>query len=261
MEHVEPTKLSPKTRFTFKCHKGIKCFTKCCSKINILLTPYDIIRMKKRVGMSSEKFLDTYTYMDVDEKTSYPFVRIKMNEDEERACPFVTPEGCSIYTDRPANCRYYPIGQTSLRKGGENGPVHEEFFFFIREPHCLGYQEDTEWTVEQWRKDQEVALYDDMNREWKEILLQKNPFGTKLDSNRQAQIYTASYDLDRFRRFIFESKFFDVFDIDREEMEKIKADDLALMKFSMKYLKYILMIDQALQTRENHQQGNDKVNP
>lgn len=252
MEHVEPTKQSKNTKFKFKCHKGIQCFTKCCSKINIMLTPYDVIRIKKRLGLSSEEFLERYTVMDIEKKNSHPFAVLKMMDDEEKKCPFVTDEGCSIYTDRPANCRYYPVGQASLRKGGEKGPEHEEFFFFIREPHCLGYHEDTQWTIETWRADQGVDEYDEMNREWKEIQLRGVLPGHGLDSNKQAQIYTASYDMDRFRRFIFESKFLDVFEVDEEQIEKIKNDDIELMKFGFKYIKYILMLEETLKVKKKH---------
>ncbi len=250
MKDVEPVKLSLTTRFKFQCHKGIKCFTKCCSAIDIMLTPYDIIRMKNRLGMSSEKFLEKYTYMQIDKKTSHPFAMLKMNNDKERRCPFVTPDGCTIYSDRPANCRYYPIGQASLRKAGDKGPVHEEFYFFIREPHCLGYQEDKEWTIQSWRVDQGVDLYDDMNREWKEIHLRRNLPGGSLDSNKQAQIYTASFDMDRFKRYIFESRFLEVFDIDPYEVEKIRTDEIARMKFGFKYIKYILMLEETLKLRK-----------
>jgi Fe-S-cluster containining protein len=252
MIDVEPTKLTLNTGFKFKCHKGVKCFTKCCRNINILLTPYDIVRMKKRLGISSEEFLDKYTYMEVDEKSSHPLVRLKMLGDDEKRCPFVTPEGCTIYTDRPANCRYYPVGQGILRKDTDKGPVNEEFYFFIREPHCLGYQEDAEWTIQSWKDDQEVSLYDDMNREWKEIQLRRHPFGKNLDSNKQAQIYTASYDMDRFRKFVCESKFLEVFDIDKEETEMIKADEIALMKFGVKYIKYLLMLEETLKVKKEY---------
>ncbi|MEW6067116.1 MAG: YkgJ family cysteine cluster protein [Nitrospirota bacterium] len=258
MNAVEPTKLSLNTRFKFRCYKGIKCFTKCCSAIDILLTPYDVIRMKKRLGMTSEEFLEKYTYMHIDEKTSHPFAMLKMLNDKERKCPFVTSDGCTIYTDRPANCRYYPIGQASLRKGGEHGPEHEEFYFFIREPHCVGYQEDTEWTVQSWRVDQEVDLYDEMNRDWKEIQLRRNLPGNTLDSNKQAQIYTATYDLDRFKRYIFESRFFDIFDIAKEEIEKIKTDEIALMKFGVKYIKYILMLEETLKVKREYIEAKNK---
>jgi Fe-S-cluster containining protein len=250
MKDVEPTKYSKDKTFKFKCHKGVKCFTQCCSKIDILLTPYDVLRMKNRLGISSEEFLETYTYMEIDKKTSHPFAMLKMMDDPEKKCPFVTPDGCTIYTDRPANCRYYPIGQASLKKGGEKGPEHEEFFFFIREPHCLGYQEEAEWTIESWRLDQGVDLYDDMNREWKEIQLRQNLPGHGLDPNKQAQIYTAFYDLDRFRRFVFESKFLTVFNIEDKEIEQIKNDEIALMHFGVKYAKYILMLEETLKLKK-----------
>lgn len=251
MKDVEPTKLSLKSRFKFRCHKGIKCFTKCCSNINILLTPYDVIRMKNRLGMCSEEFLDRYTYMEIDEKSKQPLLRMKMKNDDKKSCPFVTHEGCTIYSDRPANCRYYPIGQGTLRKEGEKAPVNEEFYFFIREPHCLGYQEDKEWTIESWRIDQGVDVYDEMNREWKEVQLRRNPLLKELDTNQQAQIYTACYDVDRFRRYVFESKFLDVFDIEKEEIERIKNDEIALMKFGFKYIKFLLLLEDSIKPKKD----------
>jgi Fe-S-cluster containining protein len=252
MKDVEPAQLTIDTRFKFRCHKGVKCYTRCCSNINILLTPYDIVRMKKRLNMSSSEFLDKYTSMDIDKKTSHPFAILKMTDDEKKSCPFVTAEGCTIYTDRPANCRYYPIGQGTVRKGTEQGPVNEEFYFFIKEPHCLGYQEDTEWTIESWRTDQGVDLYDEMNREWKEIQLRKDILGRPIDTTKQSQIYLASYDLDSFKKYVFESKFLDVFDIPDEEIEKTKDDEIALMKLGFKYIKFILMLEETLKVKEKY---------
>jgi len=256
MKDVEPTKLSLQSRFRFRCYRGVKCFTKCCSNINILLTPYDVVRMKNRLKVSSEEFLGKYTSMEIDAKSTQPFVRLKMLDDNEKKCPFITVEGCAIYTDRPANCRYYPIGQGTLRKEGEEGPVNEEFYFFIREPHCLGYQEDKEWTIESWRKDQEVDVYDELNREWKEVQLRRNPLIKELDSNQQAQVYTASYDMDRFRRFVFESRFLDVFDIAKDEVEKIKIEEIALMKLGFRYIKYLLMLEETLKVKKEHKAKN-----
>jgi hypothetical protein len=139
-----------------------------------------------------------------------------------------------------------------MRKGTNEEPVNVEFYFFIKEPHCLGYQEDTGWTIKSWKDDQEVSLYDDMNREWKEIQLRRNPFGKNLDSNKQAQIYTASFDMDRFRRFVFESRFLDIFDIDKEEIERIKTDEVALMKLGFRYVKYLLMLEETLKVKEKY---------
>ncbi len=252
MDVVVPVKLSLDSKFKFKCHKAIKCFTKCCSNIDILLTPYDILRLKNRLRLSSGEFLSKYAYVMIDEKSSLPHVMLKMQDDENKTCPFVTPEGCTVYADRPANCRYYPIGQGTLKKSGEKGPEDEEFYFFINEAHCLGYQEDKEWTIESWRIDQEVKAYDEMNRDWKAMQLRKNSLGQPgLDDNTQAQIYMACYDLDRFKRFIFESRFLDTFDFDEETIKIIKTDESELMKFGFNYVKYLMMVEQTLKVKSS----------
>jgi Fe-S-cluster containining protein len=250
MKFVEPIERTLNSKFKFRCHKGISCFNKCCRLTDILLTPYDIVRIKKRLGISSEEFLKKYTYVHIDEKSSHPYAVLKMMDDNEGRCPFVTPEGCSIYEDRPLNCRYYPVGQGLMIKGSEKGPVNEDFYFFIREPNCLGYQEDKEWTIEAWRIDQGADIYDEMNREWKDIQLRRDaPGQPRLDPKKQPLIYMASYDLDKFRRFIFESRFLDSFDVDKKDVEKIKNDEIALMKFGFKYLKYILMLEETLKLK------------
>jgi hypothetical protein len=58
---VVPQQLSGSDRMHFKCYPGIGCFTKCCSGIRINLTPYDVYRLKKRLGMSYHDFLMEYT--------------------------------------------------------------------------------------------------------------------------------------------------------------------------------------------------------
>lgn len=251
LKAVETTRLDLNTKFKFRCHKDIKCFTRCCSNIDILLTPYDVLRMKARLGISSEEFIDKYTVMRIDEKSSHPYAYLRMGDDTERRCPFVVvPEGCTIYTDRPQSCRYYPIGQATLKKNEGNGIVHEEFYFFIKEAHCLGYQEDTEWTVESWKDDQGSAHYDDMNREWKELLMRRNlPGQPPLNPKKQTQFFMASYDLDRFRRFVFESRFLEVFDLASDEIEKMNTDEVALMKFGFRYIKYLMMMEETLKVK------------
>jgi hypothetical protein len=252
MKVVQPTRLDPDTRFKFRCHKAIKCFTRCCSNIDIMLTPYDVLRMKNRLGITSEEFLDKYTIMRIDQKSSHPYAYLRMGDDAERRCPFVVvPDGCTIYSDRPVSCRYYPIGQATLKKREKGGIVHEEFYFFIREEHCLGYQEDTEWTIESWRDDQGALHYDEMNREWKELLMRRNlPGQPELDPKKQTQFFMASYDLDRFRRYIFESRFLELFEVDEDEVEKMRQDEVALMKFGFKYLKYLMMMEQTLKLKD-----------
>ncbi|MFQ3573773.1 MAG: YkgJ family cysteine cluster protein [Thermodesulfovibrionales bacterium] len=251
MKDVDIVSLSLDHKFNFRCYKGISCFTRCCSNIDILLTPYDILRLKNRLGLLSGEFLHKYTFINIDDKTSHPFVFLKMLDNEKRLCPFVTEDGCTVYSDRPANCRYYPVGQASLKKMDEHlkKPFTDEFYFFVREDHCKGFQEDKQWTIREWRIDQEAELYDDMNRQWKELLFRRNLPGSELDEKKQKAFYMAAYDIDRFRDFVFKSGFLDRFVIDEELLKKIKNDETELMKFGFSYLKYILMIEETLKVK------------
>ncbi len=250
---VIPTKFNPDSEFKFRCYPGIKCFTRCCCNIEILLTPYDVVRMKQRLGLSSTEFLARYTFFREDEKTTHPLLLLRMNDDEKRSCPFVKPEeGCTIYSDRPAACRYYPVGQVTHRRLEDETkePIHDEWYVMVKEDHCEGFNEDRNWTVKEWREDQESALCDEMNRDWKNIMMKQNlPKEDEGKQKRQQMFYMASYDLDSFRRFVFESRFLEIFDVNPETMDKIRSGDVELMQFAFSYLKYILGISQELQLK------------
>jgi Fe-S-cluster containining protein len=251
MDAVVPEKHTLDSKFTFRCHKDIKCFKQCCSNIEVLLTPYDVVRLKSRLGILSDEFLDKYTYMKIDEKSSHPYAILNMPDYKEGKCIFLGDEGCTVYSDRPANCRYYPVGQGTLKKDGPHGPVEEEFYFFIKEKHCYGFDEKQNWTIESWRENQEVSQYDEVNRGWKGLQLRKNLHGQEeLDEKKQFQFYMASYDLDRFKKYIFESNFLNVFDIDDETLSKIKEDEVELIQFGVKYIKYIMMLEETLNLKE-----------
>lgn len=250
MKDVKPIQLGLNSRFKFKCYPGISCFTECCGRIDIALTPYDIVRIKKRLGITSAEFLSLYTRSEIDEKSGLPLVFLRMPPETNNKCLFVTPEGCTIYSDRPAACRYYPIGQATLQREEGLGGI-EEFYFLIKEPYCKGHEEDTEWTVASWRVDQEPDLYDEMNREWKAMMLRRDAEArSAIDEKKQTMFYMASYDLDNFRRFVLESRFLDIFDVDPETIAAIKDDDVALMKFGFNYLKYLLVIEHSLKLKE-----------
>lgn len=236
---IEPVKLGPESRFTFECHKGVKCFTTCCKGINIMLTPYDIVRLKNRLNLSSSEFLALYTVPELLEKTDLPVVTLKLMDDEEKSCPFVREDGCILYEDRPSSCRYYPLGVASLSHKEE---IDDEFYFFVNEPHCLGFEEKKEWTVREWRKDQGVDVQDEVNSEWTDLLVRKRSFPSniKLTEKTKKIFFTACYDIDQFKKFVFESSFLSRYQIDPVELEKIKNDEAALLDFGFRWLKWIL---------------------
>jgi hypothetical protein len=105
--------------------------------------------------------------------------------------------------------------------------------------------------VKSWRADQEVDLFDEMNREWKAIQLRKNiPGQPGPDEKKQSMFYMASYDVDRFKRFVFESKFLDIFEVDDKTVDKIKSDEVELMKFGFQYIKYFMMLEETLKVKD-----------
>ncbi len=53
----------------------------------------------------------------------------------------------------------------------------------------------------------------------------------------------------------------DIFDINGEEVEKIMTDEIALMKFGFKYLKYILMLEETLKLKKDIKPDVKAPNP
>ncbi|MCP4353661.1 MAG: YkgJ family cysteine cluster protein [Desulfobacterales bacterium] len=255
MASIDPVKVGPDSKFKFKCHKEVKCFTKCCRGINIVLTPYDIIRLKNRLELPSEDFLSLYTEPHMLEKTDLPVITLKLLNDEEAdpenlPCPFVREDGCIVYEDRPTSCRYYPLGTASLSH--KQDADDEDFYFFVNEPHCLGFEEEKEWTVCEWREDQGVDIHDEINAEWTDLIVRKRSFppNIKLSEKSKNMFFLASYNIDRFREFVFESTFLDRYDIDTELIEKIKKDEIELLKFGITWLKSVLFQDGAFKPKE-----------
>ena len=236
---IEPVKYNKDSKFRFECHKDVKCFTKCCREINITLSPYDIIRLKNRMGISSEEFLSIYTVPQLLEKTDLPVVTLKLLDDEQKSCPFVKDDGCIVYEDRPSTCRYYPLGVASMSH--LEGADDEEFYFFVNEPHCLGFDEEKEWTIREWRENQGVDIHDEINAEWTDLIVRKRSFPSNimLSEASKKMFFTASYDIDNFRRFVFESTFLERYNVDEETSEKIKNDEIELLGFAIKWLKSV----------------------
>lgn len=255
---IEPKKLTLDSQIKFRCHPGVRCFTACCGGIKIVLTPYDILTLTKRLGIPAHEFLEQYTMPTYLEKTDMPGVMIKLREDDNK-CPFVTPDGCTVYSDRPTACRYYPVGMADFHEGGsrdskgvELEAAEEKFYFIVREDHCKGFEEDKEWTVREWRADQGVDVRDEMNREWLRLVMRRKSFGIQASLSEQAKrmFFMASTDLATFRKFVFESSFLDIYEIDDETIAKIKEDDVALMLFSFKYLAATLFGAEGLKIKD-----------
>lgn len=231
--------------FHFNCHRDVVCFNRCCAKLRLILTPYDIVRMRKHLGISSGEFLDQYTDTLLHEHPRFPMVKLKMLEQKGQRCPFVTKEGCSIYEDRPGACRLYPIGRASMLVSGKQDA--REHYFVIREDHCEGFKEEKTWTLEEWISHEGLRSYTDMNDRWLAILNSPKSLGPEeYLAKKHKMFFMASYDIDRFRKFIFESKFFFLFEISPEKKQELSSSDEALLLFAYEWLKFSLFGEKTL---------------
>ena len=237
--------------FTFGCHEKISCFNKCCAKLRLVLTPYDIIRMRSRLHISSGRFLDLHTETVNEPGARFPMVRLTMSDNEAQSCPFVTPAGCSIYEDRPGACRIYPVGRAATIVSGEKDARAE--YFMVREPHCMGFREPLRWTMDEWLSHEGVAEYNAMNDQWLEILTSRKSLGDgRHAASKLRMFFMASYNPDAFRKFLFESSFFDQFQIEPELRARLADDDVELLTFAVRWLRFSLFGEHTLRTKNPH---------
>jgi len=236
--------------FPFTCHPGVPCFNQCCADVNIILTPLDVLELARRTGLHTRVFLDTYCGNPITKDLQLPMVILKMRDDEGKKCPFVGEQGCTVYQDRPWACRMYPLGMAipPARAGVEPEPI----FFVFEDDHCKGRLQDdaVSWSAERWRTDQGLIERDEIEAGFRDLV--SHPWfigGRQLDPKRMHMFYTACYDLDTFREFVFESTFLDRFDLDDELVEEIKTNDVALLTFAFRWLRFALFKEPTVQVR------------
>ena len=224
----------------FQCRKGIKCWNACCSNIDITLTPYDVLRLKNRLNMSSGDFLVKYTLPYELEPGGIAGIKLKPVEGGS-ACQFMQPEGCGVYEDRPTACRYYPVALLSMRK--QNEFTDHDAYALVKEDHCLGHFEPRSITLNDYRKEQGVEIYDELARGWRQLILKKKSAGPTIGkpTERSLQLFfMACYDLDRFRQFVEHPSFLDVYDLDDAAMAKILGSETELMQFGFQLIRQVM---------------------
>ena len=198
--------LRPGERFGFACHPGVTCFNACCSDLTLVLTPYDVLRLRRALALSGREFIARHARTALAPDTGFPQLRLAMRDDlPGKPCPFVTPQGCGVYPHRPGACRTYPLGRAA--RTGDDGQVVEQFFV-VREEHCRGFEQDASWTSAEWLGDQDLAAYNAANDRYMLLLAQAREHGL-LDRKQANLVFLAAYNLDAFRDFLANTKALD----------------------------------------------------
>ena len=138
-------------------------------------------------------------------------------------------------------------------KNESQGPARE-IFFVVRETHCLGFQEATDWTVEGWSKDQGLERYNYFNDRWMEIITHRGSLGAGEVIPKKMQMFAmASYNLDQFRDFVLGSRFLTLFELPEETVERIKTEDEELLGLACQWLKFALFGEKTLIMRKSNE--------
>jgi Fe-S-cluster containining protein len=207
----------------------------------MILYPYDILRLKIALGIDSEQVLRTHTFLKKGANPYFPTVKLKLTEDDNRACPFLTATGCSVYNDRPSACRTYPLERAVDRTSVDG--VADEYYFLTKHSYCLGHMEDNSQTVSNWIRNQKLIEYNTMNELWTEIdtVFSRNPWkGEGAAGEKQQLAFMVCYNIDGFRRFAEQQQLLKLFKLDKDFRKRLAKEDRELLKFGFQWLKLIL---------------------
>ena len=218
--------LTEDSRFRFACHDTLPCFTQCCRDVNIYLTPYDILRLRRALKISSTEVLERYTRHFLARVTHIPVVQLEM-DPETLNCRFVSDSGCRVYDNRPWACRMYPLDVAS--RSGEYMPI-------AGKERCLGLNEPAFHTVGAWLESQGVRPYEEMERAFLQVVPPDFQPSSQMNPGLGRVLFLA-YDIDRFIEIVNDPRFQTFYDVDDETLRRVREDDEALLHLAFRYVR------------------------
>ncbi len=243
----ERPRMKLENSFHFSCGPDKDCFNSCCHNVAILLSPYDVLRLKRALKMSSSEFLEKYALTTASHEKRVPAVLLRMDEQSLK-CPLVSEQGCTVYANRPWACRMYPLGMAEPK-----GPhaAAQRFYFLVEETLCHGHGTGKPCTVREWIENQGIEPFDEMQTPFLEFM--SHPGWEKpeeLSADCLAMYFMALYDLDRFRSFVFETRFLELFEVEEARIEALANDDEELLEFAIEWLSFSLFHEKRMKLRK-----------
>lgn len=135
--------LERESAFSYQCN----ACSRCCHNKAIRVGPYEILRLARRLGMTTTEFIAQHTEAGG--------TVLRMRNENNRACIFLNQQGCSVHPDRPLACRLYPLARSVDPEG------HESFGHLIPHSETEGIY-GTSGTVADYLSQQGVAPFFEM---------------------------------------------------------------------------------------------------
>ncbi len=227
--------------FQFRCGKSVECFNECCKDVTIFLGPYDVLRLRQALNITATELIEKYTTV-LATKRLIPLIALRMNEENEKRCHFVTPEGCSIYAFRPWACRMFPLDVTETGKA---------FRTIIESDRCLGLKEELTRPVIEYLNEQGTPKYQVMDDLMGDLINDERFRELDVENEQIRQmVFMALYDMDTFRKFVFDSSFLDKFVMEKRRVKRLQRDDDELLRLGFEWVAFGLLGRQVLTVKD-----------
>lgn len=206
-----------KGTFLFEC----RACGRCCGEYTILLTPYDIIRLRRATGRSTSELIhdgtiditrmpfkkafgfgpvtDMFEMLGLSKNDLVPVAKLGFRENSsgKRECEFLSPpeDGrrlCGVYKDRPGMCRLHPLGCITIGRRRR---------WFFRQPLCDS-SAGKSWTVDNWLGESRMRPFLDTNARylrWMRTLLEDPKLSDKVTEAEWKTLEQILFDFDSIK--------------------------------------------------------------
>ena len=230
-------RLDPEREFHFQCGPDLACFNSCCREKRLPLLPYDLVRLTGALGMPSDQFLATHAELDLDPGSGWPVLRLRLKEDG--ACPLLGPRGCTVYEDRPAACRIYPL--TRAVAPGRTGQPPQVVYLRLETSGCQGWDQPRSHTVASWLDDQGLEPYNQANDRLMKLFLHPRRRGKlELTPPQVHAVVAGLYNLDVFARMLAETELARRAGLDAKRVERALTQPEELVSLGQDWLTGLL---------------------
>ncbi len=228
-ESLEGEPIKPGQPFQFACRPGLSCFNSCCRDKRLTIYPYDLLRLRRGLELSSQQVLEQFITLEIDPDSGWPELRIQLMEDG--CCPFVKEAGCSIYAHRPTCCRIFPLTRAVAAQGAN------EIFLATVNTGCLGWEDPRQLTTEQWIEEQGLQPYREANNRISKFFLHpRKARPMTLDSRQMHGVILALYNLDLFRQTVDQPAFAERFGLSPSQIKDALISDEALLELAQDWI-------------------------
>lgn len=165
-ENYDKMKIGPDETFRFGCKECGKC---CIHREDILLSPNDLFRAAKELGLSVVGFYQQYCEGYIGQDSRIPIIRL-LPQGSVRRCPLLKDHHCMIHKAKPSVCAMFPLGRgVALKK--DKAPEEQDIKIqYILQPPICGDRSETH-TVREWLASFGMEVDDPIFLQWQQFIM------------------------------------------------------------------------------------------